>query len=62
MDSKKYKAERILRGTQTQVAELLGVKQETISRRENGGEITREAWLALTSLPKSRRLLKEARQ
>lgn len=55
MNSAEYKAERQRRGTQTEVAELLGVRQATISERENGGEITREAWLALCALPKKRK-------
>jgi DNA-binding XRE family transcriptional regulator len=55
MTSNDYKTERQKRGTQNEVAALLGVKQETISRRETGGEITREAWLALLSLPKKRK-------
>lgn len=55
MTSDLYKAERKLRGTQTSVAAQLGVTQVTLSRRETGGEITREAWLALLSLPKKRK-------
>ncbi len=55
MTSDNYKSERKLRGTQAEVAALLGVHQETISRRETGGEITREVWLALLSLPKKRK-------
>lgn len=47
-----YKRERELRGTQDQVAELLGVHKVTVAKRETGGQvITREAWLALCSLP-----------
>ena len=42
MNSQDYKVQRKLRGTQEQVAALLGVRQATISDRENGGEITRE--------------------
>lgn len=37
------------------VAAKLGVTQVTLSRRETGGEISREAWLALLSLPKKRK-------
>ncbi len=59
MTSTEYKSEREQRGTQQQVASLLGVKQETISRRENGGEITREAWLALCALPKKKKAKRE---
>jgi hypothetical protein len=55
MTSEKYKTERKLRGTQSSVAALLGVRQATVSDRENGGEITREAWLALNALPKKRK-------
>jgi hypothetical protein len=51
MNSENYKAERKLRGTQTSVAAQLGVGQVTIARRETGGKITREAWLALLSIP-----------
>jgi len=49
-----YKRERLLRGTQAQVAAMLGVHPVTISKRETGAPdapITREAWLALISLP-----------
>lgn len=47
-----YKREREKRGTQQRVAGLLGVHQVTIARRETGAmPITREAWLALLSLP-----------
>ena len=49
-----------MRGTQNEVAELLGVRQATISERENGGEITHEAWLALLSLPKKRKKREQA--
>ena len=52
MNSTEYKVQRKLRGTQVAVATLLGVRQATISDRENGGEITTEAWLALCALPK----------
>ena len=55
MTSENYKSERQLRGTQIQVAAQLGVTQVTMSRRESGGEISREAWLALLSLPKLRK-------
>jgi transcriptional regulator with XRE-family HTH domain len=52
MTGAEYKAERKKRGTQMQVAALLGVMQSTISDRETGRrEITREAELALKSLP-----------
>lgn len=52
MTGAEYKSERKKRGTQTQVAALLGVMQSTISDRETGRrEITKEAELALKSLP-----------
>lgn len=52
MTGAEYKAERKKRGTQMQVAALLGVMQSTISDRETGRrEITREAELALKFLP-----------
>lgn len=60
MTSQNYKTERELRGTQIEVAAMLGVTQVTLSRRETGGEITREAWLALLSLPKKRKGKREA--
>lgn len=47
-----YKRERELRGTQRAVATALDVSYVTIARRETGKQIiTREAWLALCSLP-----------
>jgi hypothetical protein len=49
-----YKREREQRGTQVQVAAMLGVHPVTIAKRETGAKdapITREAWLAMTSLP-----------
>ena len=52
MTAKDYQRERQRRGTQTAVAAVLGVHQVTIARRETGAlPITREAWLALKSLP-----------
>ena len=53
-----YKRERLLRGTQEGVAAQLGVHTQTIAKRERGAPdapITREAWLALLSLPKKRK-------
>ncbi len=47
----KYKRERQKRGTQEKVAALLEVQRVTIARRETTGPISREAWLALCSLP-----------
>lgn len=50
-----YKREREARGTQKQVADLLEVDTQTISRRERGEiAITREAWLALRSIRRPR--------
>ena len=52
MTPDKYKSERQKRGTQTEVAKLLGVQRGAVARRETGTRpITREAWLALISLP-----------
>jgi transcriptional regulator with XRE-family HTH domain len=52
MTPAEYKQERQRRGlTQAALAALLGVPQETISRRENGKQrITDEAALALRSI------------
>jgi len=48
--------ERERRGTQTSVAALLGVNRVTVAKREAGMQIiTREAWLALLSLPKTKK-------
>ena len=53
MSPAEYRRIRKERGTQTEVAALLGVRQSTVSDRETGRrEITREAELALRSLPK----------
>lgn len=47
-----YTAARVARGTQSAVADALGVKRETIARRETGARaITRESMLALLTLP-----------
>ena len=60
MTAARYKAERERRGTQTNVAALLGVHQVTIARRETGAlPITREAWLALLALPKTKERRRE---
>jgi len=49
-----YKAERKARGTQTQVANALGIRRVTIMRRETcRSVVTREAMLALLTLPKN---------
>jgi DNA-binding XRE family transcriptional regulator len=55
MDSESYKARRELSGTQAEVATLLGVTRQVVSRRESGAMITQEAWLALNALPKKRK-------
>lgn len=56
MNSQDYKEARQLRGTQGEVAAQLGVRQATISDRETGAmPITREAELAVLSLPKKRK-------
>jgi len=60
MNSQEYKVQRELRGTQTEVAEKLGTTQVTLARRENGGPISREAELALLSLPKKRKKHEQA--
>ena len=52
MSPAEYKRERQRRGTQATVAAALDVQRETITRRETGdAPIHREAWLALLSLP-----------
>ncbi len=56
-DAAAYKAAREIRGTQTQVAEALGISRTTIAKRETGAvgyPISREAALALLSLPTNR--------
>lgn len=55
MNANDYKSERERRGTQEEVAALLGVSRVTIARRETGTRpVIREAWLALLALPKKR--------
>ena len=47
-----YRAQRLRRGSQEAIAELLGLQRVTITRRENGKRrVTREAMLALLTLP-----------
>ena len=59
MTASEYKAERERRGTQEEVAALLGVSRVTVARRETGARpVIREAWLALLALPKKRRRAK----
>lgn len=56
MTADDYKRERKRRGTQQQISDALDVHQVTIARRETGAlPVTREAWLALISLPKAAR-------
>lgn len=56
MTASEYKSERERRGTQEDVAVLLGVSRVTIARRETGTRpVSREAWLALLALPKKRK-------
>lgn len=50
-----YKAEREKRGTQAEVADMLGVSRVCLARRETGARaVNHEAWLALQALPKKR--------
>jgi DNA-binding transcriptional regulator YiaG len=51
MTGEEYASERKKRGTQKEVAALLDVRQATISERERSDKVTREAELALLSLP-----------
>ena len=55
MTAELYKARRAQSGTQAEVAALLGVTRQVVSRRESGAMITQEAWLALNALPKKRK-------
>lgn len=55
MSPEQYRETRKTIGTQAQAAALLGIKRETISRREKGSApISREASLALKSLAGTR--------
>ena len=57
MTPDRYKSERERRGTQTSVSALLGVNRVTVAKRETGSQIiTREAWLALLSLPQTKKI------
>lgn len=59
MTPENYRRERQLRGTQSGVAAMLGVHSMTVTQRELGKQrITKEAWLALLSIP----LAKKARR
>jgi transcriptional regulator with XRE-family HTH domain len=56
MNPEQYKAEREKRGTQQEVAEMLGVSRITLARRETGTRpVSRECFLALLSLPLRRK-------
>lgn len=51
MNSKQYRFERRKRGSQKQVAALLGINRVTLSNRETGkAPITKEAALAMLSI------------
>lgn len=55
MSPAEYRRLRKELGTQMEVAALLGVRQSTVSDRETGRRaITREAEIALRSLPKTK--------
>ena len=48
-----YRTQRLRRGSQEAIAKALGLQRVTITRRENGKRrVTREAMLALLTLPK----------
>jgi DNA-binding XRE family transcriptional regulator len=50
--AKKYAERRETIGTQQEVARMLGVSRVTLARRETGArEVSREAWIALCTLP-----------
>lgn len=56
MTAAEYQSERKQRGTQEGVAALLGVSRVSVARRETGEQpISREAELAILSLPKERK-------
>jgi len=53
LTASQYRYDRKLRGTQTSVAEALGISRVTIMRRETfRTTVTREAMIALLTLPK----------
>jgi len=57
VNNTEYRSERILRGSQPEVAAMLGIARETLVKRESEtskGTITKEAELALVSLPKKK--------
>jgi hypothetical protein len=52
LTANQYRYDRKLRGTQTTVADALGIRRVTIMRRETArSTVTREAMLALLTLP-----------
>lgn len=54
MTAAEYQAERKKRGTQAEVAALLGIHKITLAKREGGADgypITTEAALAIRALP-----------
>jgi len=52
LTASQYRYDRKLRGTQTAVADALGIRRVTIMRRETArSTVTREAMLALLTLP-----------
>ena len=58
MTPAEYKTERKRRGSQKKGAAAIGVNRVTVAKREAGTAgwpITREAWLALCSLPLPRK-------
>jgi transcriptional regulator with XRE-family HTH domain len=56
VNPEQYKAEREKRGTQQEVAEMLGVSRITLARRETGTRpVSKECFLALLSLPLRRK-------
>jgi hypothetical protein len=53
MTASRYHKERVARGSRRTVAARLGAHHVTLAKRETGKmRITKEAWLALMSLPK----------
>ena len=58
-----FKRERERRGTQQEVASVLGVNRVTVARWETGARpINALTWLALYSLPKKRKRAKRPNQ
>lgn len=58
MTAVEYQTQRKQRGTQEAVAALLGISRVSVARRETGDQpISREAELAILSLPKKRNIV-----